>query len=88
MRMNRREDTKFPNHIVSLGSDSANRRAPQHPLPRRALHQIRKVRMPARKLFDAHRLAKIRGEIDNIELFSAADGGCVRFHVISLSAKR
>ena len=88
MRMNGGENTKFPRHVVCLGRDGANRRAPKDPLHARALDQIRKVRMPARKLFDAHRLAKIRGKLNNIELFSAADGGCVRLHLISLSAKR
>jgi hypothetical protein len=55
VRMHHLEHPKFTRHVVSFGGDGAERSAPEDVFAPVSIHpqQIRKVRMPVRKLFDS-----------------------------------
>ncbi len=88
VRVDCREDAEFASHVVGLGGDGTHGTAAQDPLLCSAGYQVSEVGVTAGELFDSDGRAEIGCEIGGVDLFAAADGGCVRLHLVSLPAKR
>src|SRR5579862_2981502 len=91
--MHSAQHTSLPHHVVRLGSHRTQRRSPQYILQAADGQQIRKIRMPARKLLHDNSAcnpvdpaAKIFPQSADVQLLSLANGRRVRVHPINVTA--
>lgn len=82
--MDHLEYTELTRHVMSFGSEWAERTTPEHIFPMLHPQQVGKVRVPAGKLFDGHApfcavdlSAQPTRQSHEIELFAGTNGGGV-----------
>jgi hypothetical protein len=97
MRPDRREHAKLSSHVVRLGSNRPQRRAPQYPFAQLEAEQVSQVGMAAGELLDFEKLSGIRefvtqkvSQSGKVDLFATADWRCVSGHagIVTISRER